>query len=78
VRHWSQGRPPRRTHEQRLQELRRIILIFSDSLTETGVGQWLRARNRLLEGRRPLEVLAAGEAEEVVAAAHVFVDGVYV
>jgi hypothetical protein len=77
VRGWasSQIRPDR---YDRLADVRDIALILSDSLSPRGVGQWLHARNRLLEGRRPLEVLADGSVEEVRQAAQAFVDGAYV
>lgn len=77
VRGWrtSQIRPER---YDRLAELRDLVLLLSDSLTERGVGQWLRAKNRLLGGRRPLELLAEDRFAEVRAAAESFVDGSYV
>ena len=77
VRGWgsSQIRPDR---YDRLADLRDVALILSGSLSPRGVGQWLHARNRLLAGRRPLEVLAAGSVEEVRQAAQGFVDGAYV
>lgn len=77
VRAWRSGdiRPER---YDRLAELRDLVLLLSDSLTERGVGQWLRARNRLLEGRRPIEMLAEDRFAEVRAAAESFVDGAYV
>jgi transcriptional regulator with XRE-family HTH domain len=62
----------------RLAALREVVLIVRDSLTERGVGQWLRARNRLLDGRRPTEVLAAGGVDAVRGAAVVFVEAIYV
>lgn len=78
VRNWAKDTPARRTHEQRLQDLREIVLLLEDSLTSRGVGQWLRARNRLLDGERALDVLAAGDVERVREAAEAFADGAYV
>ena len=77
VRAWRSGdiRPDR---YDRLAELRDLVLLLSDSLTERGVGQWLRAKNRLLDGRRPLDLLAEGRLEAVRGAAESFVDGAYV
>ncbi|HXH58404.1 hypothetical protein [Iamia sp.] len=49
-----------------------------DALTPRGVAQWLRARNRLLDRERPIDVLAAGEVEKVRGAAEAFVEGAYV
>jgi hypothetical protein len=42
------------------------------------VGQWFRAHNRILDGRRPLDVLADSDAEPVRRAAAAFADGAYV
>lgn len=78
VRNWTQQTPARRDHEQRLQELRGIVLLLDDSLTARGVGQWLRARNRLLDGARPLDLLGEGEVDRVRQAAEAFADGAYV
>jgi hypothetical protein len=69
---------PRAQAYDRLDGLREVVRVVSDSLTPPGVGQWLRARNRLLGGRRPLDVLREGGQDEVLQAAHAFVDGSYV
>jgi transcriptional regulator with XRE-family HTH domain len=61
----------------RLTDIRDVVLLLRDSLTERGIKQWLRARNRMLDGRRPLEVLHAGDAEAVRRAARAFSEGVY-
>lgn len=45
--------------------LRDLVLLLSDSLTPRGVGQWLHARNRLLDGDRPIEALADGRVPDV-------------
>jgi transcriptional regulator with XRE-family HTH domain len=79
VRNWSHETTTlRRRHEERLQTLRQIVLLLSDSLTQRGVGQWFRAHNRMLGGRRPLDVLADGDADAVRRAAAAFADGAYV
>lgn len=74
VRAWATStiRPDR---YDRLADLRDIALLLSDSLTPRGVGQWLHARNRLLDGRRPLELLGSGSVDDVRQAAQAFVDG---
>jgi transcriptional regulator with XRE-family HTH domain len=77
VRSWSQQGSLRRRNEERLHELRRIVLLLDDSLSHRGVGQWFRAHNRLLEGRRPLDVLAEGDTDAVRRAAGAFADGAY-
>lgn len=77
VRGWRTGdiRPDR---YDRLAGLRDLALLLSDSLTPRGVGQWLHAQNRLLEGRRPVEALAEGDFDAVRRAARSFIDGAYV
>jgi hypothetical protein len=62
----------------RLQDVRDIVLVLADSLTARGVGQWLHARNRLLDGARPTDVLADGRVDDVRQSARSFVDGAYV
>jgi transcriptional regulator with XRE-family HTH domain len=78
VRNWERTSATRRGTEDRLQDLRHIVLTLQRTLTERGVGQWLRARNRLLHGQRALDVLAAGNVEAVRQAADAFVEGSYV
>jgi transcriptional regulator with XRE-family HTH domain len=78
VRNWANDTPLRRRHEERLQALRQIVLLLDDSLTPRGVGQWFRAHNRSLHGRRPLDVLADGDFEAVRRAAAAFAEGAYV
>ncbi|MBL7659369.1 DUF2384 domain-containing protein, partial [Escherichia coli] len=51
---------------------------LSDSLTPRGVGQWLHAKNRLLDGQRPVDLLAKDRYEDVRSAAESFIDGAYV
>lgn len=77
VRAWRTGGIHAASYD-RLQDLREIVLILSDSLTARGVGQWLRARNRLLAGGCPIDLLTEGRSDEVRQAAHSFVDGAYV
>jgi hypothetical protein len=77
VRGWRSGdiRPDR---YDRLAQLRELVLLLSDSLTQRGVGQWLHAKNRLLDGERPVDLLAEDRYEEVRRAAASFIDGSYV
>lgn len=77
VRGWktSDIRPDR---YDRLAQLRDLVILLSDSLTPRGVGQWLHAKNRLLEGQRPVDLLAGDRYEAVREAAESFVDGAYV
>jgi len=73
----SKVRPRNATYE-RLDGLREVVRALADSLTPRGVGQWLHAANRLLDGRRPLDVLREGDRDKVLQAARSFVDGAYV
>lgn len=77
VRGWrtSDIRPDR---YDRLAELRDLVILLSDSLTPRGVGQWLHAKNRLLEGQRPVDLLAEDRYDTVRETAEAFVDGAYV
>lgn len=77
VRGWrtSDIRPDR---YDRLAQLRDLVILLSDSLTPRGVGHWLHAKNRLLEGQRPVDLLAEDRYETVREAAEAFVDGAYV
>ena len=77
VRGWRTGdiRPDR---YGRLAQLRDLVLLLSDSLTARGVGQWLHAKNRLLAGERPIDLLVEERYGEVRGAAESFIDGTYV
>jgi hypothetical protein len=55
-----------------------ITQILEDSLTAEGIAQWLRAANRLLNGGRPIDLIAEGDTESVRRAAQAFLDGVYI
>jgi len=55
-----------------------IMQILEDSLTAEGIEQWLRAANRLLDGRRPVDLIDEGDTESVRQAAQAFLDGSYV
>ena len=77
VRGWRSGdiHPDR---YDRLAQLRDLVPLPSDSLTARGVGQWLHAKNRLLEGRRPVDLLAEDRYDEMRGAAEAFFDVAYV
>jgi Protein of unknown function (DUF2384) len=78
VRNWQETSAIRPRNDERLRELREIVLLLRETLTPRGVGQWLNARNRLLGGRRPIEVLAEGRSKPVRDAANAYVEGAYV
>lgn len=77
VRGWRTS-DPRPGRYDRLAQLRDLVVLLSDSLTPRGVGQWLHARNRLLIGERPVDLLVDDRFDEVREAAEAFVDGAYV
>ena len=78
VRNWEATSAIRPRNDERLRELREIVLILKETLTEKGVGQWMRARNRTLKARRPIELLERGQFETVRNAARAYVEGAYV
>ncbi len=75
---WKKTSAIRPQNADRLWGLRGIVLLLHRTLTPRGVGQWMRAPNRLLKGRRPLEVLADRNVEAVREAAESYVEGDYV
>jgi hypothetical protein len=77
VRRWRTG-DIRPNHYHRLAQLRDLVLLLADSLPAGGVGRWLHAKNHLLNGRRPVDMLAQDHYEQVRNAAAGCVDGSYV
>jgi hypothetical protein len=41
------------------------------------VAQWFEDQNRYLDGRRPVDLLIAGQHERVLGAARAFIEGTY-
>jgi transcriptional regulator with XRE-family HTH domain len=78
VRNWEQTSAIRPRNDERLRDLREVALILRETLTARGVGQWLTARNRILRGRRPIDLLAEGDTNSVREAATAYVEGAYV
>ncbi len=78
VRNWKKTSAIRPEYEERLRGVQEVGLILEESLTPRGVGQWLRARNRMLQGKRPLDMISKGKVDQVIKAAQAFVDGAYV
>lgn len=77
VHSWKAGASPRRPKYDRLATLRDVVTILDDSLTHRGISQWLDARNRYLDGARPIEILAEGRLDEVIQAATSYAEGSY-
>ena len=78
VRNWQETSAIRPQNDERLRELREIVLLLRETLTPRGVGQWLNARNRTLAGRRPIDVMAEGRTDAVRDAAKAYVEGAYI
>jgi len=62
-------------HARRLDDLRDVVSLLQETLPGEQTGRWLRARNRGLDGRRPLEVIANDDYDAVKRAAEIYVDG---
>ncbi len=78
VRNWQETSAIGPQYDERLRGLREIVLVLKETLTPRGVSQWFTARNRLLGGRRPLDVLAQGDVRAVRDAAQAYAEGAYV
>lgn len=78
IRRWSsdtKAAAPQRRHAQRIDDLRDLSELLGETLPDPHIARWLRVRNRLLKGARPLDLLADGDYERVRDAAEAFVDG---
>jgi predicted transcriptional regulator len=78
VRNWATTGAIRPAYDERIRELSDISLVLSDTLTARGVTQWLNARNRVLDGQRPIDLISKGQGERVREAAQAYLDGSYV
>lgn len=63
---------------ERLEILDGLVNDLADSLRGPGPGQWLRSGNRLLGGRRPIDVLAEGGHADVRNAVGSYTEGGFV
>ena len=69
VRNWSAGaNTPSGRNRDRLLQLHYVSQLLRDVYTAEGAEIWLHGRKRSLDGRRPIDLLAGGEYEEVLAA----------
>lgn len=66
---------PQQRHVRRLDDVRDLVSLLEDSLPGEQTARWLRARNRMLGGERPIELIAADDYDRVRDAAEAFVDG---
>ena len=77
VRNWEATGAIRADYGERIRDLTEIALVLSTTMTPRGVRQWFSARNRLLGGRRPIDLMATPERDRVREAAASFVEGSY-
>lgn len=69
VRNWSSGdNTPSGRNRDRLLQLHYVARLLRDVYTREGAEIWLHGRKRSLGGRRPVDLLADGEYDEVLAA----------
>jgi uncharacterized protein (DUF2384 family) len=67
VRNWtSGGNMPRGRNRDRLLELHYVAQLLRDVYTREGAEIWLHGRKRSLDGRRPVDLLVAGDYDEVL------------
>ena len=57
VRRWHAGGPISADYAERLDDLRMVVMDLGDALPPELIGGWLRARNRLLDRARPIDML---------------------
>lgn len=70
IQNWAAGNAtPAGAKVRRLLDIQYIVRELREAYTEEGVEIWLHARNRNLDGRRPIDLLAAGQYDEVLAEA---------
>jgi hypothetical protein len=76
VERWRAGSGPRRhVYRMRLDDLTATLEVLGDSMTARGRQAWLTARSAHLGWRRPIDLLAAGEFEQVRGAALAYAAG---
>lgn len=69
VRNWSSGdNTPSGRNRDRLLQLHYVAQRLRDIYTREGAEIWLHGRKRSLGGRRPVDLLADGEYDDVLAA----------
>lgn len=69
VRNWGAGEnTPSGRNRDKLLQLHYVARQLRDIYTREGAEIWLHGRKRSLQGRRPVDLLAEGEYDEVLAA----------
>jgi len=68
VQHWASGaHRPQGQSKDKLLELHYIIERLREIYTPEGTDIWIHGRNRSLGGRKPIDLLRAGEFETILA-----------
>lgn len=77
VQNWAsgKGRPADSKRLRQLLDLQYVLDLLGELFDAEGTLLWLHARNRTLGGERPLDLLAAGRADEVIALLDRLADG---
>jgi transcriptional regulator with XRE-family HTH domain len=78
IRRWTsdtKAAAPQRRHAQRIDDLRDLTELLGETLLDEHIARWLRVRNRMLKGARPLDLLSEGDYKRVRDAAEAFIDG---
>ena len=64
---WSRGQTRARDDTaNRVLDLAHLVSELREVYTDEGIQIWLKSRNRNLQSRRPIDLLAAGEVDEVL------------
>lgn len=67
VQNWAAGTSrPGGASRDRLLEVKYIVDLLKEVYTPEGIDIWVHARNRSLDGHRPIDLLKAGEFREVL------------
>lgn len=67
VQNWTSGKTrPRGETVDRVLDVIHLVTELREVYTDEGIQIWLRSRNRNLGQRRPIELLAEGQVEEVL------------
>jgi DNA-binding transcriptional regulator YiaG len=67
VQNWSRGQTkPRGDAANRVLDLVHLVSELREVYTDEGIQIWLKSRNRNLASRRPIDLLAAGDVEDVL------------
>ena len=77
VQNWAAGHgsPANSKRLRQLLDLEYVMDLACEVFDEEGGAMWLHARNRLLAGERPLDLIAQGETDRVIGVLDRLADG---